>query len=168
MKTATGKLIVFVFLISGTYSLSAQSKSDKIFDTFRNKPGVSYFAFTKEMKDAFDINLEDEGKEIKGDLHEIRLLSYNPAKGNLNAGSFMKKATDMLPAASYEHLISADQDNDAEVWMLGNKKKASEFHVFVAGKEQEGFCFLISFYGDFFVDDVEGVKELGTHLSLDF
>lgn len=168
MKTTALRIIVIVFLMSGTYSVSAQSKSDKIFDTFRNKPGVSYFAFTKEMKDAFDINLEDEGKEIKGDLHEIRLLSYNPAKGNLNAGSFMKKATNLLPAASYEHLISADKDSDAEVWMLGNKKKASEFHVFVTSKDQEGFCFLISFYGDFFIDDAEGIKEIGAHLSLDF
>lgn len=75
MKTDLIKYFLFSALVLRTSVLRAQSKADRIFDTFRNKPGVTYLAFTKDLKDAFHINLEDEGKEIKGDLHEIRLLS---------------------------------------------------------------------------------------------
>jgi len=162
MKTiASVVLLCLVFSLSGVY---AQSRADQIFDTFRNKPGITYFAFSKDMKDAFNIDLEDEGEEIKGDLNEIRLLTYNPAKGKLSSDGFMKKAIDMLPE-SYKHLKT--DDGDAEIWMLGNKKKASEFHVFIANKEHDGLCFLISFYGDFFMDDAEGIKNMGTSLSVD-
>lgn len=164
------KTIAYIIFLCTAFSGSvadAQSKADQIFDTFRNKPGVTYFAFTKDMKDAFDINLEDEGKEIKGDLHEIRLLSYNPAKGKLDGEGFLKRAVYMLPG-SYKQLVTAGSgDDDAEIWMLGNKKKASEFHVFVKNGNHEGMCFLISFYGDFFMDDAEGIKSIGTSLSLD-
>lgn len=165
MKTVTYiVLLCLAFGVSGAY---AQRRADQIFDTFRNEPGVTYFAFTKEMKDAFDINLEDEGKEIKGDLHEIRLLSYNPAKGKWDGDGFIKSAERMLPG-SYKQLVTgSDGDDDAEIWMLGNKKKASEFHVFVKNENHEGICFLISFYGDFFMDDADGIKNIGTSLSLD-
>jgi sulfur transfer complex TusBCD TusB component (DsrH family) len=157
--------LCLLFLTQGIF---AQSKSDRIFDTFRNKPGVSYFAITKDMKDAFNIDLKDQEKLIKGDLSEIRLLAYNPIKGNLTSGEFLKKATNLLPAASYQHLKADDQDSDAEIWMLGNKKKASEFHIFIANEERDGRYFLISFYGDFLVDDAESIREVGAHLSVDF
>lgn len=165
MKTIA--YIIFLCMTFGVSAVYAQSKADKIFDTFKNKPGVTYFAFTKDMKDAFDINLGDEGKEIKGDLHEIRLLSYNPAKGKLNSEEFLKELADMLPG-SYKKLVTGgDGDDGAEIRMLGNEKKASEFHVFIKNGNHEGLCFLISFYGDFLMDDAEGIKRIGTNLSLD-
>jgi len=168
MKTSLIRGTLLICLVFAAYGLFAQSKADRIFDTFRNRPGVSYFAVTKDMKDAFNIDLKDEEKLIRGDLHEIRLLTYNSAKGGLTSGEFFKKATSFLPAASYQHLVSDDQDSDAEIWMLGNKKKASEFHVFIMNDETDGRCFLISFYGDFLIDDTESIRELGAHLSVDF
>lgn len=157
--------LCLLFLTQGIF---ARSKSDRIFETFRNKPGVSYFAITKDMKDAFNIDLKDQEKLIRGDLSEIRLLTYNPMKGDLTSGEFLKKATNLLPAASYQHLVSDDMDSDAEIWMLGNKKKASEFHVFILNEGSDGCCFLISFYGDFLVDDAESFRKVGAHLSVDF
>ncbi|WP_339738836.1 DUF4252 domain-containing protein [uncultured Sunxiuqinia sp.] len=161
LKTIFISLIVLVSTVA-----VAQSKSDQLFDAFRNKPGVSYFAFTKSMTDAFNIDLDDEAKTIKGDLSEIRFLSYNPKKGNLNGPDFITKAAGLLPGA-YDRIVEVDSENNAEVWMLGNKRKASEFHVFIRSESSDDNQFLISFYGDFDIDDVEGVREIGLSLSVD-
>lgn len=160
------KILLILIFLAPVGILFAQSKSDKLFDTFRDKPGVTYFAINKSMSDAFDIDLDDEGKTIKGDLNEIRFLSYNPHKGSLSGSEFMQKLSKMLPAA-YDRIVEVDDENDAEIWMLGNKRKASEFHVFIKNDSDDDTQFLISFFGDFDIDDVEGVKEMGLNFSLD-
>jgi hypothetical protein len=144
--------------------LFAQSKSDRLFETFRNKPGVTYFAFTKNIADAFNIDLDDEGKSITGDLHEIRFMSYNPVKGNINGPEFMERATGLLPSA-YAKVVEKDHENNAQIWMLGNKRKASEFHVFIQNKSEEGSQFLVSFFGNFNIDDMDKVREIGLSMS---
>lgn len=158
-------IFISLIVLASTVAV-AQSKSDQLFDAFRNKPGISYFAFTKSMTDAFNIDLDDEAKTIKGDLSEIRFLSYNPKKGNLNGPDFITKAAGLLPGA-YDRIVEVDSENNAEIWMLGNKRKASEFHVFIRSESNDDNQFLISFYGDFDIDDVEGVREIGLSLSVD-
>ncbi len=157
-------ILVLLFLVSMGVVLG-QSKSDKIFDSFRNKPGVTYFAFTKSMTDAFNIDLDDEGKTIKGDLNEIRFLSYNPEKGSLTGTDFMKKVSKLLPPA-YTRIVEVDDDNNAEIWMLGNKRKAKEFHIFIENEADDDMRFLISFFGKFDIDDVEGIQEIGLNMTI--
>lgn len=50
--------------------------------------------------------------------------------------------------------------------MLGNKRKASEFHVFIRNESDDDLQFLISFYGDFDIDDIDNVREIGLNMSL--
>ncbi len=164
MKTL--KILFLSLIVLASIVAVAQSKSDRLFDAFRNKAGVSYFAFTKSMTDAFNIDLDDEGKTIKGDLNEIRFMSYNPQKGNLNGPDFITKAVGLLPG-SYDRIVEVDSENNAEIWMLGNKRKAFEFHLFIHNESDNDNQFLISFYGDFDIDDVEGVREIGLSLSID-
>lgn len=161
----TNKLVLVLLLLALAGTIQAQSKSDKIFDTFRNKPGVTYFAFTKSMTDAFNIDLDEEGKTIKGDLNEIRFLSYNPEKGGLSGTDFIEKVTKMLPS-NYDRIVEVDDDNDAEIWMLGNKRKAKEFHVFIRNEADDNMQFLISFFGNFDIDDVEGIEEIGLNMTI--
>ena len=161
MKTVKMTIALLFLFVSGI--VVAQSKSDKLFDMFRNKPGVTYFAFTKNMTDAFDIDLDD-GKTITGDLNEIRFMSYNPKKGELSGSDFLRKTVGLLPGA-YDKIVSVDDENDAEIWMLGNKRKASEFHVFVHNDSPENMQFVVSFYGDFDIDDVDGIREIGLNMS---
>ncbi|WP_159519838.1 DUF4252 domain-containing protein [Sunxiuqinia indica] len=159
------KIILGLLFLVSTAAVFGQSKSDKIFDSFRNKPGVTYFAFTKSMTDAFNIDLDDEGKTIKGDLNEIRFLSYNPEKGSLTGTDFMKKASKLLSSA-YNRIVEVDDDNNAEIWMLGNKRKAKEFHVFIKNEADDDMQFLISFFGKFDIDDVEGIQEIGLNMTI--
>ncbi len=164
MKTKSIKTSLFLLFVLIASVVLGQSKSDRLFDTFRNKPGVTYFAFTKNMQDAFNINMDDDKGNIKGDLHEIRFMSYNPEKGSLSGSEFVRKAKNLLPSA-YSQMDLDDDDDDTEIWMLGNKRKASEFHLFIKGREPESFQIIVSFFGDFDIDDAKGVKEIGLNFS---
>lgn len=164
------KIIAKIFFIIGfllaTLLLSAQSKSDKIYDTFANKPGITNFSFTKNMIDAIDIDLGDDGNErnVSGNLNEVRFISYNPEKGQLSGDEFIKKAVSMLPR-SYKKYEDDDSNSDTEIWLLGRKKRYKECHLFVKNENEKGNRFIVSFYGDFKVDDLDGLKEAGKGFS---
>lgn len=171
-KTIQMKTIITIFFALGlmlsTLLSAAQSKADKIYDTFEDQEGISSFTFTKNMTDAFKIDLGDDNEEknVSGDLHKIRFLSYNPEKGEMSRDAFLRKATAMLPS-SYKKYEDDDSDSDAEIWLLGNKKKYSEFHIFIRNDNPEGNSFIVSFYGDFTVNDLDGLKETGKGFSKD-
>ena len=103
-------------------------------------------------------------KQLPGDLHEIRLLSYNPDKGVMSGPQFIKKAVGMLPF-SYDKLDLEDDNDGLEAWMLGNKRKASEFHLFIKSDNPESMHFLVSFYGNFNIDDMDKLTHIGIDLS---
>jgi len=154
-------ILLFLF-ISGT--IVGQSKSDRIYNSFNNSEGCSQFSFSKTMLDVVNIDLDEEGKTVTGDLHEIRLLSYNPAKGAMSGPQFIRKAADLLPS-SYDKLDLEDDNDGIEAWMLGNKRKASEFHLFIKSDNPESMHFLVSFYGKFKIDDMDKLTHIGINLS---
>lgn len=165
MKTITTIIFALAFLLASLLT-SAQSKSDKIYDVFSGRDGVSNFTFSKNMIDAIDLDVSDDDDERKvtGDLHKIRFMSYNPTKGDLSANDFTKKAIGMLPA-QYKKFEDEDGDDDAEIWLLGKKKKYSECHVFTKGENNKNFRIIVSFYGDFNVDDIDKLREKGKDFS---
>ena len=165
MKTTSIKFVLLICLVAITSVLFAQSKSDKLFNIFKNKPGVTYFAYSNSVENTFNINLGSEGDEMKGDLREIRFMSYNPTKGSLSGSEFIEKASGLLPS-SYSMLHIDDDDSDAQIWMLGNKRKISEFQVFIRNNNPGGSCFLVSFLGDFEINDAEDIREMGLSMSL--
>jgi len=162
MKTRNRFLLIFIalFLSAG---LMAQSKSDKLFDTFRNKPGVTYFSINKNMEDTFNIDLDETGKSVDGDIKEIRFMCYNPDNGQLGVKEFCRKSSDLLPSA-YK-LVESDEEDHAKIWMLGNNKKAREFHILIGGDDSSDLSFWISFYGNFNVRDMDGIKGIGLEMT---
>jgi hypothetical protein len=158
-------IIAFLFSVVG----NGQSKSDKMFNIFDDRDGVTDFSFSKNMIDAIDLDIGDDDNERKvtGDLHKIRFMSYNPEKGDLSGPDFIKKAISYLPKSAYKCYEGEDDDDDAEIWLLGGKKKYQECHVFVKNKNSEGFQFIVSFFGDFLVDDIERLKKAGKGFSKD-
>ncbi|MGM0621767.1 MAG: DUF4252 domain-containing protein [Bacteroidota bacterium] len=164
MDFITKVLFIIGFLLASLL-LSAQSKSDKIYDTFSGKEGVTNFSFNKNMIDAVDIDLNDKNQHVSGDLHEIRFLSYNPEKGELSGPEFLEKAIALLPSSCKKHEDPEEDDSDAEIWLRGRRKKYSECHVFIKNEATEGNRFVISFYGDFNVDDLDGLRKAGKDFS---
>jgi len=164
MRTITTVISAFILLI--TQLVTAQSKSDKMYDAFANKDGISSFTFSKNMIDAIDIDLGEEGEEknVTGDLHQIRFMSYNPIKGDLSGQEFMEKAKNYLPKILY-HKFEDEDDSNAEIWLMGGKKKFQECHVFVRNERDNQMQFVVSFYGDFTVNDLYKLRKTGKDFS---
>lgn len=143
-----------------------QSKSYRMYDEFANKSGVTNFIFSKNMLDVIDLDLSNDGeeKQVTGDLHEIRFMSYNPEKRQLSGPGFTKQAIGFLPKSAYKK-YEGDDDDDAEIWLLGGKKKFQECHLFVNNEKDDQIRFVVSFYGDFTVDDLGGLKKSGKGFS---
>lgn len=158
-------LLVSAFLLLSQMA-NAQVKSDKMFDSFSNKDGVTNFTFTKNMADAFNIDLGEDGEEqkITGDLNQIRFMSYNPKKGSISGEEFIRRAESLLPS-QYQKYEEADNKNDADVFLLGNNRKFTEFLIFIHNQEDEQMRFVISFLGDFTAKDLEGLKKTGHSFS---
>ena len=157
--------IVAVFVLAAQFS-NAQSKSDRMYDVFSNMDGVTDFSFSKNMTDAFNIDLGDSGdeKNVTGDLHQIRFMSYNPKKGDMSGSEFTGRAINMLPS-QYKKYVDEDDDSDVEIWLLGGKKKFKECHVFITNENDDQMRFVVSFYGDFTVNDLDGLKKTGRSFS---
>lgn len=162
-------ILTFVLAFAGIIAANAQSKSYKMYDTFSGKEGVSQFSFSKNMIDAIDLNLSDDGdnKSVTGDLHEIRFLSYNPQKGELSGSAFLKKATSFLTAPYRKFEDDKVDDDNAEIWLLGGKKKFTECHILINNTNDDQMHFVVSFYGDFTVNDLESLKKTGRDFSED-
>lgn len=167
MKAIT--TIFTAILIFASQLISAQSKSDKMYDVFANKDGVSNFSFSKNMIDAIDLDLGEDGdgdeKSVTGDLHQIRFMSYNPEKGELSGHKFLEKAKGYLPKAAYHKFEDDDSDSDTEIWLMGGKKKFQECHVFVKNDRDDQMQFVVSFYGDFTVNDLKKLRKTGKDFS---
>ncbi len=159
-KAATIFALVFmVFLVNG------QSKSDKMYQKLSGEEGVADFSFAKNMIDAVNIDLGENGdeKKVTGDLYQVRFMMYNPEKGNLSGAEFCKKAVKMLPRRYKKY--TENKDNDTEIRLLGKKKHFSECHLFIANQEESRMSFVVSFYGNFTVNDLDKLRETGRSFS---
>jgi len=150
------KLGVLVAIIVTTLTGSAQSKSYRIFDEFSNREGFTYLSFSKSMIDAVDLELDDENKKITGDLNEIRILFLNREKSNLGV-SLPKTIADKFNKLNYKKVEPKDKgdSDDVEFWIEGDSKKVRECHVIVTDSKDNQFSCLVSFYGNFKVEDLE-------------
>lgn len=119
------------------------------------------------MIDAIDINLGEDGEEknVTGDLHQIRFMSYNPKKGDLPGSEFLEQAKSYLPKMSYQKFEDDDKDSNAEIWLMVGKKNFQECHVFVRNEDENQLQFVVSFYGDFTVSDLEKLRKKGKDFS---
>jgi len=150
------KLGVLVAIIVTTLTGSAQSKSYRIFDEFSNREGFTSLSFSKSMIDAVDLELDDENKKITGDLNEIRILFLNREKSNLGV-SLPKTIADKFNKLNYKKVEPKDKgdSDDVEFWIEGDSKKVRECHVIVTDSKDNQFSCLVSFYGNFKVEDLE-------------
>jgi len=137
-----------------------QSRSYRIYDEFSNKDGFSYFAFSKSMIDAVDFNIDEENKKITGDLKEIRILILNREKSNISA-TLPKIISEKLNKLNYRNIELKDQkkDDNVEFWIDGDSKKVKECHVIVKDNHDNRFSCLVSFYGDFKVEDMTSFEK---------
>jgi len=150
----TGSFVVLLVLFFSSFTGSGQSRSYRIYDEFAHHDGFTYLAFSKTMIDAVDFNL-DENKNIKGDLKEIRLLVLNRDKNNFK-GSFAEIISERFNKMNYTRIKPEKNDDkdDAEFWIEGDSHKVKECHIIVKDHNDKKFSCLVSFYGNFNVEDL--------------
>ncbi len=158
-------LLIAAILVFSQCS-NGQSKSDKMYNAFTDMDGVTNISFSKNMVDAVNINVGDKGDEQKvtGDLYRVRFMAYNPEKGDMSGSQFITKAVRMLPW-QYMKFEDNDSDSNTEIWLLGRKRKFRECHVFISNKSENQRQFVVSFYGDFTVNDIKSLKSNGMKIS---
>jgi len=160
------KLGLLVALIIAALTGSSQSRSYRIFDEYANHDGFTYLAFSKSMIDAVNLNLDDENKKITGDLNEIRILILNREKSNLG-GSLTKIVAEKFNKLNYRKAEPKDakDSDDVEFWIEGDSKKVKECHVIVKDNKDKQFSCLVSFYGNFKVEDLERLEKFSRKQS---
>jgi len=154
------RLGLLVALFIATLTGFAQSRSYQIFDEYSKQDGFTNLSFSKTMIDAVNLNLDDENKKITGDLNEIRILFLNREKSNMGvslpnilAGKFKKLNYRMVEPKD------ADGAKDVQFWVEGDSKKVKECHVIVTDSKDGQFSCLVSFYGNFKVEDLERLEK---------
>jgi hypothetical protein len=154
------KLGLLVAFIIAALTGSGQSRSYQIFDEYNNHDGFTYLAFSKSMIDAIDLKLDDENKKITGDLNEIRILILNREKNNLG-GSLTTIISEKFNKLKYRKVEPKDtkDSDDVEFWVEGDSNKVKECHVIVKDSKDNQFSCLVSFYGNFKVEDLDRLEK---------
>lgn len=139
-----------------------QSKAQKIYDRYSNETGFTYFSFSKSMIDAMNLNLDEEGKKITGDFKEFKIMIYNEEKGEM--ANFSEKIGKELGSLKYEQVHPKDEkpNDDTEFWIESDGKLVSECHIVIGNKgNSSNSAMLISFYGNFKVEDLQKLEKIG-------
>jgi hypothetical protein len=154
------KLGVLVAIIVTTLTGYSQSRSYRIFDEFANHEGFTYMTFSKSMIDAVNLNLDEENKKVTGDLNEIRILVLSREKSNLG-GSLPKIISEKFNKLNYRKVEPKDEDgsDNVEFWIDGDSKRVKECHVIVKDSKDNQFSCLVSFYGNFKVEDLKSFEK---------
>ncbi len=158
MKNSIKFSLILLLVGINTLSIfSQQNIADRMFDDFRDMDEVTYLSFSKNLIDFVDIDVDcdEDGEEHKvtGDLKEVKLVLFKPDDNtNIN---FKDKIYKYLNKGNYK-MVEDDDDDDSEVWIHRKGKKVYECHVIFQGNKNG---VLLSFFGDFKIDDVDKFKE---------
>jgi len=155
------KLGIFLAVMLSSLLGLAESKSDKIYDMFNGKDGVTSISFSKSAIKPFEMFFDDESKKVIYKMEKIRFMSYDENKGDLSSNDAFNRILKELNESSY-FKIDPDEincENCKTDWNKknirlighGNKTKMDEFHIVVIDNNS---CLLFSFYGDITIDDI--------------
>lgn len=149
-----------IVLLLSVISVSAQSRSYHIYDLFAQRDGFTTLSFSKAMIDAVNLNIDEENKKITGDLMEVRILISNREK-NKDMGSLYKLFSGKFDKLNYRKVEPSDSkgSENVEFWIDGNSKIVKECHVIVCDSEDKEFSCLVSFYGNFKVEDLKSFEK---------
>lgn len=158
------KLGILLAMLLASVTGKAQSQSDKIYEMFSGKDGISSISFSKSAIKPFEVYLDDKTKKVLYSMEKIRFLHYNAKKGKLSALNVFSRVKSELNGVDYfeidQHEISTEHNDFSEfdqiaLYGRGNRYEMDEFHVVIFEDETS---ILLSFYGPITVEDL---KELG-------
>jgi hypothetical protein len=171
------RIIVQIGILLASLMMSmfadAQSKADKIFDTYSGKQGVTALGFSRSSLKPFEFFLDDEARKVVYKMEKIQFLNYNQDKGEQDAQILFNRIQKELSGTGY-FLIdpkeidlekgSVDWDSE-EVLLIGHgkRKQMDEFHIVILEVRN---CVLLSFFGDIQVEDIKGCSKFRNQASM--
>lgn len=122
-------------------------KSDKIYNQLKSENDCFSMSLSKEMIDAFDIDLDLNGKQkwVKGDFHEGRFLVISDVKKASDIKkSFLKEGYEEI---NLEDEVDNFESSNEETYLVINKvgKVVKEAHFIVSTEDS---TVLLSIYGN--------------------
>ncbi len=171
MNTILKVGIILAAMLSSLF-VHAESKSDKIYNLFTGKEGVTYLSFSKSVIKPFEIFLDDESKKVIYKMDKVRFISYDHNEGKLSSQDVTDKIIKVFNENEYfemnpeEYNINSDGGNINEhfrMFGLGEKNNMDEVHIFINEKDD---CFLFSFYGKITIEDLKYCKRLSKSLKI--
>jgi Domain of unknown function (DUF4252) len=154
-------LVLFiVILLFTTIFVQGQSRSYKIYDQYVNQDGYTYFSFSKAMIDAVNLIIDEENKKVTGDLHEIRILILNDQKSN-EKETLKKTLSEKFDQLNYKEIeFSDNKKGDNVVFRIDeDSERVKECHVILGDKENNQFSCMVSFYGNFKIEDLKSFEK---------
>jgi len=152
---------IFLAILLSSLFTTAQSKSNKVYDLFSGKEGVSSISLTKSAITPFEIFLDEESKKIVYKMEQFKILSYDQNKGRLRSSEVFQRITDELTTAEYFNIDPTELNcknckgnwNDDEIKLFGHGSRyaMNEFHLLVIDNNN---CMMFSFYGDITIEDI--------------
>jgi len=155
------KLGIFLAVVLSSLIGFAQSKSNKVYDMFSGKEGVSSVSLSKSAITPFEIFFDDDTKKVIYKMDRFRFLSYDDNKGRLQSDDVFERITNELNSVEYFTIDPTELNcknckgnwNDENIRLFGRGDRSSmdEFHILVIDNDN---CMLFSFYGDITIEDI--------------
>nr|WP_321406202.1 DUF4252 domain-containing protein [uncultured Carboxylicivirga sp.] len=162
MKTIS---LIIVVLLTINLSINAQSRpSDRLFEKMALQKGITMLSFSKEMLDAVNMNFDndkgDKENKVRGDLHEVKVVIYKAPEAGESI-DFRGETLRYLPLNKFRVIDAEEYEIDnkngtVDIRVNGSGRKIKECHILFQG-ETNGV--LLSFFGDFKVEDVKEMAE---------
>ncbi|MDM8159294.1 DUF4252 domain-containing protein [Labilibaculum sp. K2S] len=150
------KLVVIIAAIVFPILIQAQTKGEQIHAKYSNLDGFTSFSFAGSfLKNLdFDVDEDELEKNITGECKNIKFLTFKHANGDET--KFKNIVSSQLSKGNAYKEVLTDRDDknsdDVHFFAKGNGKKFSEFHVLHFNENRTS---LVSFFGDFRVDEIK-------------
>ena len=158
------KIAIILLAIALPMLMQAQTKGEKLHAKYSNLDDFNSFSFSGSFLKNLDFEVDEDEleKNVTGDCKNIKFLTYKHNNGDET--KFKKIIISQLSKGdSYKEVLTEDRDENSDevhFYAKGKGKKFSEFHILHYNNNRTS---LVSFFGDFHVDELKTLS----HMSFD-
>ena len=158
------KLAIIIVVLALPILIQAQTKGEKIHAKYSNLDGFNSFSFAGSfLKNLdFDVDEDELEKNITGECKNIKFVSFKHK--TRHETKFKKIVSSQLSKGdTYKEVLTDKDDDDCDdihFFAKGKGKRFSEFHALYYNKNRTS---LVSFFGDFEVEELKTLSHFTFH-----
>jgi hypothetical protein len=136
--------------------------ADKMYESLKDQKDVSLLSFSKDIIDMVDMNIgkDEDGKKVIGPLTEVRVAICKQGTEEI----VENKITNFLKKSPFSEvdMENKNKNNDLRVYVHRTGKNIHECHVTLHGETN---LILVSFFGEFKIEDVDRLKKSASEIN---